>query len=132
MILDTSFLLDLKDGDGDAFEKAVESYDAGVVQRVAMPSVWELHYGAVYVGDDDEYRRIENLLQMYPLVDIDKPTALRAAELLAEADQDADGDSGVDTEDGVIGAVADRFDEPVLTANVEHFERLPGIRVETY
>lgn len=132
MILDTSFLLDLKDGHQAAFEKAVESYDAGVVQRVAMPSVWELHYGAVYSGADDEQRRIRNLLRMYPLVDIDKPTALRAAELLAQADRQAGEDSEVDNEDGVIGAVADRFGEPVLTDDVKHFERLPGIQVETY
>jgi len=132
VILDTSFLLDLKDGHGDAFEKAVEMYDAGLVQRVPMPTVWELHYGAVYSQSEDEHRRVQNLLRMYPLVSIDKPTALRAGELLAEADRTADGDSGVDNEDGVIGAVADQYGEPVLTDNVEHFERLPGIRIETY
>jgi predicted nucleic acid-binding protein len=132
MILDTSLLLDLKDGDQDAFEKAIELYDTAVVQRVTIPSVWELHYGAVYSQSDDEHRRVQNLLQMYPLVGIDKPTALRAAELLAEADRQAGGDSGVDNEDGVIGAVADRFGEPVLTDNENHFTRLPGIEVEPY
>ena len=132
MILDTSFLLDLKDGHRNAFEKAVEMYDTGIVQRVAMPTVWELHYGAIYSRSEDEQRRVQDLLRMYPLVSIDKPTALRAGELLAEADRNASGDSGVDNEDGVIGAVADHYGEPVLTDNVKHFERLPGIQVETY
>lgn len=31
MILDTSFLLDLKDGNQDAFEKAIEMYDNGII-----------------------------------------------------------------------------------------------------
>jgi len=96
-----------------------------------MPSVWELHYGAAYTESAQERRRVRNLLLMYPPVGIDEETARRGAELLAAADRRADGQSGVDTEDGLIGAVADRFDEPVLTANVSDFERLE-VDVETY
>ncbi|USZ68620.1 PIN domain-containing protein [Halorussus salilacus] len=132
MILDTSFLLDLKDGKQDAFEKATELYDSGVVQRVAIPSVMELQYVASIVQSDDEQRRVRNLLQMYPLVPVDKRTALRAGALLAEADRRYGGTSGVDNPDALIGAVAERFGEPVLTDNVDDFARLPGIEVETY
>ncbi|MFB6189171.1 MAG: PIN domain-containing protein [Halapricum sp.] len=132
MILDTSFLLDLKDGDSDAFDKAVALYDAGVVQRVATPSVMELQYGAAFVDSQEEQRRVRNLLQMYPLVPVDKQTALRAGELLARADRQHGGDSGVDNPDALIAATADRFGEPVLTANVDDFDRLPDVTVETY
>jgi len=132
MILDTSFLLDLKDGERTAFDRATELYDSSVVQLVAIPSVTELQYGATYVESDDEQRRVRNLLQMYPLVPVDKRTALRAGDLLARADRRHGGDSGVDTPDAVVGAVADRFGEPVLTDNVEDFAKLPGVAVETY
>lgn len=37
----------------------------------------------------------------------------------------------LDLKDGLVGAVADQFDEPVLTANVADFERL-GVDFETY
>lgn len=131
MILDTSFLLDLKDGQQAAFAKAMELHEAAVVQRVAMPSVMELHYGAAYTQSEAEYRRVRNLLLMYPVVSIDESTARRAADLLAAADRQADGESGVDTEDAVIGAVADHCGEPVLTANVADFQAL-GVAVETY
>lgn len=131
MILDTSFLLDLKDGDESAFGRAVGLYEQGTVQRVAMPSVWELHYGAAYTESAEERRRVQNLLLMYPLVAIDEETARGGAELLADADRRASGNSGVDIEDGLIGAVAERFDEPVLTANVRDFERL-DVPYETY
>lgn len=40
-------------------------------------------------------------------------------------------ESGVNNEDGLIGAVADRFDEPVLTDNVDDFRTL-GVAYETY
>ena len=110
MILDTSFLLDLKDTREPAFEKAMEIYEADVVQRVAMPSVMELHYGAAYTDSAEELRRVRNLLLMYPIVSLDETMARRAAELLAAADRQADGDSGVDNEDARIGAVADHYD----------------------
>lgn len=132
MILDTSFLLDLKDGDPDAFSKATELYDAGVVQRVALPSVWELYYGAVYADSDEELRKVQNLLLTYPQVDLDERLARRGAELLAAADREAGGASGVDTEDALIGAVGEHLREPVLTRNVDDFERLPDVEVETY
>ena len=131
MILDTSFLLDLKDGDTDAFSKATELYDSGVVQRVALPSVWELHYGAAYADSDEELRKVQNLLSMYPQVELDEHLATRAAELLATADREAGGTSGVDNEDALIGAVGEHFGESVLSRNETHFDRL-GVDVETY
>ena len=131
MILDTSFLLDLKDGDPDAFAKATELFDEDIVQRVAIPSVMELHYGARYTSSKEELRKIRNILLMYPLVDVDERISRRAGELLADADRRAGGDSGVDNEDAVIGAVADQHDEAVLTHNVDDFEAL-GVDVATY
>lgn len=131
MILDTSFLLDLKDGDPDAFSKATELYDSGVVQRIALPSVWELHYGAAHADSDEELRKVQNLLTMYPQIELDEHLATRAAELLAAADREADGASGVDAEDALIGAVGEHLREPVLSRNATDFDRL-GVDVETY
>ena len=131
MILDTSFLIDLKDGDSGAFATAVELFDGDVVQRVAIPSVMELYYGAHFTRSEEELRKVRNLLLMYPLVDIDENLSRRAGELLADADRRDGGDSGVDNEDAIIGAVAEQFGEPVLTDNVDHFEKL-DIDVETY
>lgn len=106
-------------------------YEQGIVQRVAMPSVWELHYGASYTDSDEERRRVRNLLLMYPPVAIDEETARRGAELLAAADRREGGNGGVDNEDGLIGAVAEAFNEPVLTDNAGDF-RMLGVDHETY
>lgn len=130
MILDTSFLIDLFDGRQDAFEKGRELSTGGVVQRVPSPVVMELSYGAEFRGDK-ERRNVQNALQMYPIVEQDETIARRAGQLIAQADQQADGESGIDRVDPMIAAVADINDEPVLTANVEHFEML-GVAVETY
>jgi len=131
MILDTAFLLDLKDGDHAAFDRATELYETETIQRIALPSVMELHYGAAFVESDDERRRIENLLGMYPIAPMDVDVARRAGEMVAAADREAGGTSGVDNEDALIAATAERFDEPVLTRNVADFEAL-GVETESY
>ncbi|MEZ3114753.1 PIN domain-containing protein [Halobaculum sp. MBLA0147] len=130
MILDTSFLIDLFDGRDAAFEKGTELSASDRVQRVPAPVVTELSYGAAF-GDEGEVRRVHNALQMYPVVEQDEGVARRAGELLAAADERAGGESGVDTVDSMVAAVADLHGEPVLTDNVTDFERL-DVSVESY
>ncbi|MFC6722985.1 type II toxin-antitoxin system VapC family toxin [Halobium palmae] len=97
---------------------------------MAMPSVWELHYGAAYTESENERCRIRTLMLLSPLVERSEETARRGAKLLAAADRSPGGESGENTEDGLIEAVADRFDEPVLTATVDDFQKL-GVDVQT-
>jgi predicted nucleic acid-binding protein len=130
VILDTSFLIDLFDGREDAFQKGLELSDAGIVQRIPSPVVTELSYGSSF-GDQEERRKVRNALRMYPVVEQDETTAQRAGELLACADKDAGGESGVGKVDAMIGAVGDIYDEPVLTDNTDDFEAL-GVEVESY
>ncbi|MDF9746540.1 PIN domain-containing protein [Natrinema salsiterrestre] len=130
MILDTSFLIDLFDGQRNAFEKGKQLSEEGTVQRVPAPVVMELSYGATF-GDEDERRAVRNALRMYPVIEQTDQVAQRAGRLLARADIDAGGQSGIDKVDPMIAAVADRYDEPVLTANTDDFRAL-GVTVETY
>jgi predicted nucleic acid-binding protein len=130
VILDTSFLIDLFDGQRDAFEKGLELSENQIVQRVPSPVVVELSYGASF-GAEDERRRVQNALRMYPVVAQDETIADRAGQLLARADVAAGGESGIDTVDPMVAAVAEHYDEPVLTANVDDFEAL-GVDVEPY
>lgn len=130
MILDTSFLIDLFDGREGAFEKGTELSETTTVQRVPSPVVMELSYGVEF-GTEDERRNVRNALLMYPVVEQNETIAHRAGQLLARADQQADGESGIDKVDPMVAAVADVYDEPVLTDNVEDFAAL-GVGVETY
>lgn len=130
MILDTSFLIDLFDGRRNAFEKGRQLSEDGIVQRVPAPVLMELTYGAEF-GDEDERRAVRNAVRMYPVVDQDDRIARRAGRLLARADIDAGGRTGIDTVDPMVAAVADRYDEPVLTDNVDDFQAL-DVAVEPY
>lgn len=130
MILDTSFLIDLFDGQQNAFEKGLELSEAQTIQRVPSPVVTELTYGTEF-GEKEERRNVQNALRMYPVVDQDETIAHRAGQLLARADQHADGESGIDKVDPMVAAVADIYDEPVLTDNSGDFKAL-GVEVATY
>jgi predicted nucleic acid-binding protein len=130
VILDTSFLIDLFDGRADAFDKGLELAQSQTVQRIPTPVIMELAYGAAF-GGDEERRNVQNALRMYPVVEQDAAMARRGGQLLARADRQAGGESGIDRVDPMVAAAADVFDEPVLTANGDHFNRL-GVEVETY
>lgn len=131
MILDPSYIFDLMDGVANAIEKRTELTETGEVQWLPTPVVSEVYYGVVYTASEAERRQVQNALLGYPRADINEEIARTASTLLAEADEDAGGNSGVETNDAYIGAIADVLDEPVLTANVDDFETL-GIDVETY
>lgn len=130
MILDTSYLIDLFSGQTAAFEIGIDFSENGVVQRIPSPVVMELSYAASF-GGQDEKRKVQNALRMYPIVEQDETIAHRAGVLLADADQNAGGECGVEKVDSMIAAVADVYDEPVLTANPRDFELL-GVATETY
>jgi predicted nucleic acid-binding protein len=130
VILDTSFLIDLFDGHEAAFDKGLELAGSQTVQRVPSPVVMELSYGAAF-GGDEERRNVRNALRMYPVIEQNAAMARRAGQLLARADRQAGGESGVDSIDPMVAAAADVFDEPILTANRVHFELL-GVEVESY
>lgn len=101
------------------------------VQWLPSPMVAEVYYGVVYTQSEEERRKVQNALMGYPRVDIDEEIARTASSLLAEADRAAGGNSGVETNDAYIGAVAEVLAEPVLTANGDDFETL-GVDYETY
>ena len=131
MILDSSYVFDLMDGDRTAIDRGTKLTDSGDIQWLPTPVVAEVYYGVAYTASDEERRKVQNALLGYPRVDVDEEIARTASRLLAAADRDAGGNSGVETNDAYIGAVADVLDEPVLTANPGDFETL-GVPVETY
>ncbi|MDX1747103.1 MAG: PIN domain-containing protein [Halobacteriales archaeon] len=131
MILDTSYLINLIQRQQPAFEKGVSLFESRTVRRVPVPVLFELWYGVEFLDDEDRRRRLRNALMGYPVVPLDESMSRRAAELLARADRAAGGSSGIEANDAYVAAAADRFDEPVLTANAADFEAL-GVAVEGF
>lgn len=131
MILDSTYLFDLMAEDDNAFRKGVELVDRGEMQWLPTLVVAEAFYGAATERSDVAADEVRNRLLGYPRVDIDEEVARVAGQLLAKADDEAGGTSGVGWNDAHIAAIAEVLDEAVLTENVGDFERL-GVEVETY
>ena len=132
MILDTSFLIDLKDGETSAFKKTRELNNKGISGHITEISIYELYYGVEYTNSEEEKRKVDNLLLIYPVIELTDETLKIGANLAATADRAADeGDPEIDQLDPLIAAVAESRNEPVLTDNVSDFSEL-DVPIETY
>lgn len=129
MLLDTTFLIDLMNGDEGAIDKARELERALIQQRLSSMTLFELYYGVARASDSpDERERVETVLESKPVHPADTAVMRKAGRLAGRLAND-----GTPVDDGnvIIAATADVVDEPVLTRNVDDFERL-GAAVETY
>jgi predicted nucleic acid-binding protein len=129
VILDSSYIFELDSE--DAFQRGVELAESGVKRRIPTPVVAEVRYGVESERGSATARAVENRLMGQTVEPVDEAVARKAAELLASADGEWDGDSGADLVDAMIAGVADTYGEPVLTENVRDFGRL-GVAVETW
>jgi predicted nucleic acid-binding protein len=124
MIVDTTYVLDLIRGDADAFRKGQELAAADTPLKIPTMTMMELFVGYGATGDEEEARRVENALLGHPIIDMDQVIARRAGWI--------GGRTGLDPGDSIIGATAAVHGEPVLTRNVDDFEQIEGVAVETY
>ena len=129
MLLDTSFLIDLMSGDEGAVEKARELERELVQQRLSAMTLFELYYGVARAERSGEEREtVEAVLASKPIHPADTAVMRKAGRLSGELMNEG---NAVGDGDVIIGATAAVVDEPVLTRNVEDFERL-DVDVETY
>lgn len=131
MILDTSFLEDVARGEQAAIEEA-ERLDTEVVpQHVSVMSLYELYWGIGYLDTPrSERERVDSVLESKPTYAVTPEIARKAGRIAGRLS--SEGRPLNDPGDEIIGATGIVHDEPVLTANVDHFERIDGLDVVTY
>lgn len=116
-------------GDEDAVEKASELERELVQQRLSAMTLFELYYGVARAGQsDDERETVENILASKPIHPADTAVMRKAGRISGELVNDGE---AVGDGDMIIGATAEIVEEPVLTRNVDDFERL-NVDIETY
>jgi predicted nucleic acid-binding protein len=129
VLLDTTFLIDLMNGDDGAVRKARELERDLVQQRLSSMTLFELYYGVARANNSpDERERVATVLESKPIHPADTAVMPKAGRLPGRLANDG---TPVDDGDVNIAATAAIVDEPVLTRNVDDFERL-GATVETY
>jgi len=130
VLLDTSFLIDLMRGDEDAVEKARELEQDLIQQRLSSMTLFELYYGVERSNQPDaEREKVAEVLSSKPVHPADIAVMRKAGRLAGAL---ANEGTPIGDGDVIIGATADIVDEPVLTRNVEDFERLDDVEIQTY
>lgn len=134
MIVDTSFVLDIIDDVDAALTKEQELESESVPLVIPSMTVLELYIGVGKVANTrEERRKVDAVLNSYPLVDMTPSISRRAGRLLGErmADTDEDEGPGIGKGDAAIAATALERDEPVLAGD-QHFGNIPGVTHEAY
>jgi predicted nucleic acid-binding protein len=130
MILDTSFLIDVMNADDAALRKVDEIEGDGLEQHVPAMTLQELFIG---VGASDlperERHKIEYVVESRPILPTTEEIARKAGRVDGTLRRQG---NRIDVGDATIGATGVVRDEPVVTGNPDHFERIPGLEVERY
>ena len=128
MILDTTFLVDVLRG-AESVADLVSNLDEEA-PYVSSITVMELHEG-VHVADTTETQRdaVAELLTEINELPFDHDCAMAAGRLNAEL---VSAGERIDETDVMIAATALVHDHPVMTRNVDHFERADEVEVVSY
>lgn len=130
MILDSSFLIDLMEGNEDAVALATEIEGLDAVQRVPVQVLYELYVGVGYTDQsDEEVAKIDQVIAARPIIETTTQIAKLAGRLDGQLRREG---TRVAVGDILIGATARHYDEPVVTGNPEDFEVIPGVEVSSY
>jgi predicted nucleic acid-binding protein len=97
---------------------------------VPHPVLYELYIGAGKgIQTDKNRERIERVLSSLPLEPTTPSIARRAGKV--EGELQASGEA-IGAVDALVAATALDYDEPVVTADTEDFQRVSKLKVETY
>ncbi len=130
MILDTAFIIDLMKND----ERAVERYELlernRIQQKLSSMTVFELYHGIERtVESETEREKVRNVIETKTIVSADAPVMRKAGRLHGELQNEG---TPIGESDCIVAATGLVTDEPILTRNVSHFDRIDGLRVENY
>lgn len=132
LILDTSILIESEQlGEGvEDILRRIRATHGEIDVALSTVSVVELPHGIYRARTDADRTRRRVLAESVFHGLIVQPMTLEIARLAGriEGEQAAKGNI-IDFEDLVIGATASHLDFDVVTVNVKHFQRIPGLKV---
>jgi predicted nucleic acid-binding protein len=133
--LDTTFLVDLMretaaQTRGRATLKMEELEARDEVASTTLLNVAELLVGPHLASDpEQEFTRLEAIVDALHVLPFTFAAAVTYGRLKAEQLTTGDRVGDMDT---LIASVVLQWGEPLITANLDEFQRIPGLRVEGY
>lgn len=130
MIQDTSFIIDVLDEDADALAKLELLERENRPEKLSAITSLELYEGVRRSNRPaDEKEAVLGVLDSKHVIAADHDIMKAAGDLSGTLIEKG---AQIDREDCIIAATALTENEPVLTRNASHFERVPNLDVETY
>ncbi len=129
MILDTSFIIDLLKNKSAALSKAQALEKTSTPLRTTTISVFELWQGLEDMQNKEKKDRIERFLSSIGLLSFDLASAKIAGTIFSGLERKGE---TIEAEDCMIAGITLVHGDAILTRNNKHFERIKGIKVETY
>lgn len=130
MILDTTVLVDLMRGDKATIARIQALEAGGDILWIPTPVLFELWEGIERADRPERERKaVADVLAGYTILAFDATHAAAAGTISGALIRKGE---MLDPLDAQIAGVALAEARPLLTRNVRHFERVPGLRVETY
>lgn len=129
MIVDTNVLIRVMQGHEQAKRTLAELEEGSVSLNLSSMSQFELYHSVERVNNSAERRRIEAVLDSKRTYPVDGAVMRKAGRIDGQLTSEG---RAIGMGDTVIGATALVHEEPVLTENVEHFERINGLDIESY
>jgi len=131
--LDTSFLIDVIHGKPlpKGFEDILDGEES---VSIAAPTIVEIIKGLYlkrnlsYVTKEEK-NKINETISSSIILSLDKESSILAGEIEAELINKGE---FIDIEDIMIGAIAIRNKETLITRNKKHFEKIPNLKIESY
>ena len=114
-------------GDDAALELLSTAEAERSPEKVSSVTLLELYEGIRRsTRPGEEQKRVLKMLDSKAVIDADASIMRRAGEISGALTTAGE---PIDREDRIVAATALREDEPVVTRNVDHFERVPDVGV---
>jgi predicted nucleic acid-binding protein len=126
--LDTNILIDTLRGDEETVKQIQEIETSGNVLSTTTINAFELYYGAEKTENRERNKEaVRKILERLLIYDFTENASEKAGEIAANLE--AEGNT-IDFRDVFIGATALVNDSTIFTKDINHFERIPHLKLQ--
>lgn len=131
-LLDSSFLIDLLRDKDEAYKKLDDLKDEIALFTTSI-NIFEVTRGIYLMKNADKTKKLTELLKLFSsfeVLDLNIDSAIKAAEI--DGTLRAQGKDINAADSLIIGIALTNKVDTIITKNRSHFERIDGLKVESY
>jgi tRNA(fMet)-specific endonuclease VapC len=127
-LLDTNIISDLvRKPTGKVFQRVSKAAEDSICTSIIVAC--ELRFGATKIGSVRLQQQLEQILQLIPILPLDRPVERQYAEIRTHLERQG---TPIGPNDLLIAAHALTLGLTVVTANLREFSRVPTLNVENW